>query len=177
MLSACLARPERQGLRRAYPVSVGIPSDASTATAHTPSGDIRVDYAKKMGVSPVALKDPALYHYIQDWMGVPHKMGGMKRTGVDCSGFVLMLYAKVYHKEIPRTSYAMADVVQKHRPKKLKEGDLVFFSFSGSRGVNHVGVYLHNDYFVHVSTSKGVILSKLTDPWYWKYYVKGGSLL
>ena len=141
-----------------------------------PTGNILKDYASKMGVSPLLLQREELYNFIQFWMGAPHRMGGMKRSGVDCSGFVLMLYDQVYHKEIPRTSFAMADAAKKRRKAKLEEGDLVFFSFGGS-GVNHVGVYLHNDYFVHVSTSKGVILSKLTDPWYWKYYVKGGSLL
>lgn len=177
LLSACLARPERHNTSYPNrPSTSAIPSDASRADKEVAlTGNLLVDYANKMGVSPVVLHNPQLYTFIHRWMGVPHRMGGMKRSGVDCSGFVLMLYSSVYQTDLPRTSYQMADAVKKRRISRLKEGDLVFFSFGGSR-VSHVGIYLHNDYFVHVSTSKGVILSKLTDPWYEKYYVKGGTL-
>ncbi|WP_257093033.1 hypothetical protein [Sphingobacterium sp. E70] len=38
-----------------------------------------------------------------------------------------------------------------------------------------MGVYLHNNKFVHVSTRKGVIISDLTDSWYAKTFVDAGS--
>lgn len=47
---------------------------------------------------------------------------------------------------------------------KMKEGDLVFF---GKGKVNHVGIFLRNDRFIHASTSKGVIVSSLEEK-YWK---------
>ncbi|MFA0501936.1 NlpC/P60 family protein, partial [Vibrio sp. 10N.222.46.A1] len=43
-------------------------------------------------------------------------------------------------------------------------GDLVFFKTSMT--VRHVGVYLGNNQFLHASTSKGVIISRLDNP-YW----------
>ncbi|KKX46395.1 C40 family peptidase, partial [Sphingobacterium sp. IITKGP-BTPF85] len=93
---------------------------------------------------------------------------------VDCSGFVNMLYLKVYKENLPRSSRDMDGAIKSKRNSQLKEGDLVFFSFGG-RNVDHVGVYLHNNKFVHVSTKKGVIISDLKDSWYAKYFTNAGT--
>ncbi|HIX54669.1 MAG TPA: C40 family peptidase, partial [Candidatus Sphingobacterium stercoripullorum] len=61
------------------------------------------------------------------------------------------------------------------KERQLSEGDLVFFSFGG-RNIDHVGMYLHNGKFVHVSTSKGVIISNLKEQWYHKYFKFGGQI-
>jgi lipoprotein Spr len=50
----------------------------------------------------------------------------------------------------------MADGIKRKYENQLVEGDLVFFSF-GKKSIDHVGLYLRNNKFVHVSTSKGVI--------------------
>ena len=52
----------------------------------------------------------------------------------------------------------------------LKTGDLVFFG--GGAGVDHVGVYLEEGSFTHASTSKGVMISPMSDP-YWQPRYKG----
>ncbi len=98
----------------------------------------------------------------------------MDKRGVDCSGFVTLMYDRIYGKELPRTSRDMADNVKRKYEKQLKEGDLVFFSFGG-RNIDHVGIYLHNGKFVHVSTRKGVIISNLNDSWYYKYFKRSGT--
>ncbi|RZL98711.1 MAG: hydrolase, partial [Pedobacter sp.] len=65
---------------------------------------------------------------------------------------------------------------RKHKNmSQLKEGDLIFFSFGG-REVDHVGIYLNGDYFVHASTTRGVIVDDLKLPVYQKALVKAGSL-
>ena len=69
----------------------------------------------------------------------------------------------------------MAEDVKRKFEKDLKEGDLVFFDFDGQK-FNHVGIYLQNNKFVHASTSKGVIVSDLKDPWYYKYFSRAGSV-
>ena len=51
------------------------------------------------------------------------------------------------------------------------EGDLVFFRVN-SKQVSHVGIYLMNNYFVHASTSKGVMISNLNEE-YWQKYFEG----
>ncbi|MGL5273557.1 MAG: NlpC/P60 family protein, partial [Phocaeicola sp.] len=38
----------------------------------------------------------------------------------------------------------------------------------------HVGVYLKNSLFIHTSTSRGVMLSNLNEPYYKKHWLSGG---
>lgn len=148
-------------------------TDASSARGKTFSGSRLDNYANLLNVSTKKL-NPQLYSFIDDWMGIPHRMGGQTKAGVDCSGFVNLLYSEVYKGNLPRTSRDMENIVKRKKTDKLEEGDLVFFSF-GRNGVDHVGVYLHNNKFVHVSTRKGVIISDLSDSWYLKTFVDAGS--
>ena len=138
------------------------------------SGNKLDNYAELLGVKTKDLDNKSLYLMIDEWMGTPHRMGGMDKRGVDCSGFVTLMYDRIYGKELPRTSRDMADNVKRKYEKQLKEGDLVFFSFGG-RNIDHVGIYLHNGKFVHVSTRKGVIISNLNDSWYYKYFKRSGT--
>lgn len=131
-------------------------------------------YASKMGVSPSELKNRALYSFISDWEGTPYRYGGTTSSGVDCSGFVMRLYQDVYKKTLPRTTSELSRKINKKSSSKLKEGDLVFFDINGKKS-SHVGVYLHNDYFVHASSSKGVMISSLQNSYYQKAYSRGGS--
>ena len=133
------------------------------------------DFANLLEVSKKDLKNEKLYFYIDNWLGTPHKMGGTTKSGIDCSGFVSNVYTEIYKEKLPRTSRDMADEIKNKKIDKLKEGDLVFFAFGGGK-IDHVGIYLHNKRFVHVSSKKGVIISNLEDVWYSKYFVKSGSV-
>ena len=106
-----------------------------------------------------------LTEYCMSWVGTPHVQGGMSKNGVDCSGFVSNVYKDVYGITLPRRSADMEKEVDLTvKQSQLKEGDLVFF---GKNGVNHVGIYLQDNNFIHTSTSKGVIVSSLEEK-YWK---------
>jgi lipoprotein Spr len=135
--------------------------------------DVKSHYAQLLGVNSKSL-NADLYTFIDEWMGSPHRLGGQHKDGIDCSGFVGMIYQQVYSKNLPRTSRDMADVIKRKYDNQLKEGDLVFFSFGG-KSIDHVGIYLHNDKFVHVSTKQGVVISNLKDPWYYKYFTRCGT--
>ncbi|MGH2623196.1 MAG: C40 family peptidase [Sphingobacterium sp.] len=155
--------------------SKGVPiTDASDGKNKVYSKNKIQNYAELLGVKTKELENKELYLLIDEWMGTPHRMGGLDKRGMDCSGFVGMMYRKVYGKDLPRTSRDMSKHIKKKRNSQLKEGDLVFFSFSG-RNVDHVGIYLHNGKFVHVSTRKGVIISNLNDSWYAKYLTRSGT--
>ncbi|VTR42493.1 Probable endopeptidase Spr precursor [Sphingobacterium thalpophilum] len=171
LLTSCSTK--RKILSSNSHASGSVLTDASTARGKTFSGARLDNYAALLDVSPKKL-NPQLYSFIDDWMGIPHRMGGQTKAGVDCSGFVNLLYIEVYKGSLPRTSRDMEGIVKKKKPEKLEEGDLVFFSF-GRKGIDHVGVYLHNNKFVHVSTRKGVIISDLSDSWYAKTFVDAGS--
>lgn len=115
-----------------------------------------------------------LYRLVADWYGVPHKDGGCEKSGTDCSCFVRMVIDEVYNKQLPRTTGEMYKKVSE-KNGKLKEGDLLFFN-TKSKSVSHVGIYLKDDLFVHVSTSKGVMINNLNETYYRKTYVGSGKV-
>ena len=128
-------------------------------------------YAKKLDVSKDKIKDKKLYKFIDSWMGVRYKFGGNSRKGVDCSGLTHILYKQVYGKDISRTVKTIYDETKKVGRNRLREGDLVVFNTKGRK--SHIGVYLQNGYFIHASSSRGVVINNLNEPYYKKRFKKG----
>ena len=147
-------------------------NEVSTRKTET---SIKAKYAATLGVSPADIDNERLYVFIDQWMGTPYKYGGTGTSGVDCSGFVGAVYQGVYQKSIPRTTGQLDQQAKNISKSQLKEGDLVFFDINGKKS-SHVGIYLLNDRFVHASTSKGVVISDLNNPYYQKAFAKGGRL-
>lgn len=133
------------------------------------------EYARLLEVGHQALKNEELYFFVDRWQGVPYRYGGEDRNGVDCSGFAGKLYSEVYGRQIPRTTSQLAQATKKVPQASLREGDLVFFNIQGKKD-SHVGVYLQNHRFVHASTSKGVVISDLRNPYYRQHFSKGGRI-
>ena len=99
------------------------------------------------------------------YQGIPYRYGGTDTNGFDCSGFINKVYENAFKYDLPRTTGEMSKQGKKISKTNLKSGDLVFFR--PSRKYMHVGIYVGNNSFIHSSTSKGVIKSKL-DNVYWK---------
>ena len=120
-----------------------------------------------------------LYNAGAHWLGVPHRLGGMTKRGVDCSGFVTIIYREVYGKRLSRSA---ADMLKKDCKKvgrsALREGDLVFFRTGRGRRKtpDHVGIYLKNGRFIHTSSSRGVMVSSLSEPYYTRTWLTGGRV-
>ena len=103
-------------------------------------------------------------------IGIKYRYGGTTKAGFDCSGFVGYVY-KSKGVSLPRTAAGMYSSGTAVKKANLAVGDLVFFNTTG-RGVSHVGMYIGSGQFIHASTSKGVRIDKLNDPYYWgKKYV------
>tara|TARA_B110000046_G_C12952794_1_gene380905 strand:- start:460 stop:1005 length:546 start_codon:yes stop_codon:yes gene_type:complete len=148
-------------------------SKYKTEITHSNPSSIKNRYASALGVSSNNIANITLYEFIDDWYGVPYKYGGTSKSGADCSGFIGQLYSNVYHKSLPRTTKEIDAACSKVSKSSLSEGDLVFFDINKKKS-SHVGVYLQNNKFVHASTSKGVIISDLNNPYYQKTFSKGG---
>lgn len=133
------------------------------------------DIEQKLGVSQKEIRENKLYAFIDDWYAVPYKYGGCLKSGVDCSCFTNLLCESVYHKKISRSTGEMYQECDKISLEQVKEGDLVFFKINGN-SISHVGVYLKKTYFVHSSTSKGVIINSLDEAYYKKYFFCAGRL-
>lgn len=116
-----------------------------------------------------------LYNAIQEWMGTSYKYGGTTKAGVDCSAFVGNIVRQVYKINLHRVANDMLQDVTVVSKDELREGDLVFFTNSKGR-VSHVGIYLRDGMFAHSSTSRGVIISRLSDTYWNKHFHQGGRL-
>lgn len=115
-----------------------------------------------------------LTSFIKEWEGTPHVMGGNTKKGVDCSGFVIQCYLQVYEKEfLGRRAEDLFGETRPVKRKNLREGDLVFFKVNGRR-IDHVGVYIGDDDFVHTSSSRGVMVSNLNQAYWDKRFFMGG---
>jgi len=107
-----------------------------------------------------------LQNCIQDWIGTPYKYGGLSKRGIDCSGFTLTIYNEVYNYKLPRTALDQFKTGRKINSALITEGDLVFFRGVRGTGIDHVGIYLENNKFIHASTSAGVVISDLSEKYY-----------
>jgi len=149
---------------------------------HTTSSDsnkadmaLKKKYATQLGVEEKSITNLALYRFIDEWYATPYKYGGKTKEGVDCSGFVSVLYAQVYNKTVAGSAQSIYESCEVVAQKNLQEGDLVFFKINSDK-VSHVGIYLQNRHFVHASSHHGVIINSLDEAYYVKYFFKGGRL-
>lgn len=119
-----------------------------------------------------------LYAEVSTWLGVPYRYAGNSKRGTDCSGFVSVVFQSVYGIRLDRSSDGQArNNVHSVNKNNLKTGDLVFFRTARrSKKIDHVGIYLKDGYFIHASTSKGVIVSSLSENYYKRTWQKGGRV-
>lgn len=138
------------------------------------SEEERAEYSRHLGIPLEGKEDPALIREVAGWIGTPYRYGGTSHSGVDCSGFIGHVYRNVYGINLPRTTAAIASDAGRVSRRRLSEGDLVFFRTKSRWRISHAGIYLGNGYFVHASSSRGVIVSSLEEPYYSRRYARGG---
>lgn len=132
-------------------------------------------YSNQLGYDIPYISNPRLYENLNDWLGTPYKYAGQGKKGIDCSGLVCRLYQDSYSVALQGSSRDLYKKTKSIEKKDLQEGDLVFFKIRKGR-ISHVGVYLGKNKFAHASTSSGVIISDLDEPYYEKYFYAGGRL-
>lgn len=123
---------------------------------------------------PISVRDPvasALYGFHAAWRGVPYRLGGLSRQGVDCSGLVYLVYRSLFDRKLPRHTSVQLMAGQPVPQLALRAGDLVFFQTS--RASRHVGIYVADRTFLHASTSQGVMLSTLDERYWAQRYLQG----
>lgn len=135
---------------------------------------LQIKYAMMLNVDVESLKNLSLLGFIEDWFGTRYKYGGTSKKGIDCSALTGGLLMAVYGFALPRTAKQQYQFTERIKKEELKEGDLVFFNTTG--GISHVGFYLENGYFVHASSSQGVTISSLEEPYFSKRYLGAGRL-
>ncbi|RXZ02167.1 C40 family peptidase [Fictibacillus sp. S7] len=105
----------------------------------------------------------ALISTAKKYIGVQYVWGGQSPKGFDCSGYLNYVYQKSSNIDLPRT---VAGIYLKGtKISAPKVGDLVFFE-TYKPGASHAGIYLGNNEFIHSSSSRGVSISSMKNP-YW----------
>ncbi len=157
-------------------------STAPAGTAPVPLKDydaLQKKYASYLKIQPDQISNIRLYQFIDEWLNTPYLWGGTTKRGVDCSSLIQQLLQDVYSITIPRTSVDQffAQWIDKFGSTQyLSEGDLVFFRTNKEKIVSHVGLYLGNRMFVNSSSSKGVSIANLDDPYWRRMYVGAGRI-
>ena len=132
-------------------------------------------FSQKFGYSLQGSEEKKFIEAVGAWLGVPYKYGGCGKNGTDCSCFVSSFFKDVYGISLPRKSEDMKLQTKIVEKNNLKLGDLVFFKINEEK-VSHVGIYISKDYFVHATTSKGVMINNLNENYYIKYYLSAGRI-
>jgi|TARA_B110000116_G_scaffold248305_1_gene241248 cell wall-associated NlpC family hydrolase len=112
-----------------------------------------------------------LRHHYSDWQGTPYQYGGLSKHGIDCSGFVYLTFRNQLGITLPRTGAAQSRMGQSVSKKQLQPGDLVFFKTAEKQ--RHAGIYIGQQQFIHASSSNGVTLSSLKNPYWRQHYWMG----
>ncbi|MGY4688456.1 C40 family peptidase [Salibacterium sp. K-3] len=100
----------------------------------------------------------------REHLGTPYRYGGTTPSGFDCSGFTSYVFAQ-NGVDLPRTAAAQYNVGTQVSKGNLQKGDLVFFSHGS--GIGHNGIYIGDGQFIHSSSSNGISISSVNDPYYW----------
>src|SRR5687767_12252593 len=66
------------------------------------------NYSQLAGCNDDSIAEPELFQTIYQWIGTPYCYSGDTKKGIDCSGFVNMLFKKVYNVELEESSADIA---------------------------------------------------------------------
>ena len=100
-------------------------------------------------------------------VGIKYRRGGTDPdSGLDCSGFVQVVFKDALGKLLPRTAKEQSRVGEAVDRKELKAGDLVFFN-TMRRTFSHVGIYLGDNRFLHAPRSGAEIRVEDMSHSYW----------
>ena len=105
------------------------------------------------------------------FVGIPYRWGGENVVdGMDCSGFVRAVY-NLCGLNIPRTSREQFKAGEAVAKDDLRDGDLIFFGAS-EYSINHVGIYVGNNRFVHApKRGEDIRVTSVEESYFEKRYV------
>lgn len=123
---------------------------------------------QERGPKGMALISTALQYLHQ----IPYRYGGTTIHGIDCSAFVMEIYA-TQGMTLPRTAAEQANVgyaVPLRDTSQWQVGDRMYFQCHHGY-VDHAGMYIGNGYFIHSHIGAGVDVTKVAQPFYWNHLV------
>ena len=135
-------------------------------------------FSEKFGFTVTSSDDRELFAEVVTWLGTPYLSAGTDKSGADCSGFICSVYQTVYDKKLPRRTCEIYDKWKTIPLSDAKAGDLVFFRPDGKTDEkpNYAGIYLKDNKFVIVSSSKGVTIADMGSNYYKKTFVSAAQV-
>lgn len=110
------------------------------------------------------------------YIGTRYRRGGKKPGGFDCSGFTGYIF-KQFGFQLGASSRDQYLQGSEIADDEIQPGDLLFFKGRSARQVGHVGIAVSNNpatgeiTFIHSSTSNGVRLDRVSEPYYSKRFM------
>ena len=109
------------------------------------------------------------------YLGVPHCMGGTTIKCMDCSGLLVTVFSS-HGIHLPHNSEEQArfgKIVTE--TENLTKGDLIFFirTYKTHHFITHSGIYIGDNQFIHTSSTNGVTITSLSDPWWNNKFIFG----
>lgn len=124
-----------------------------------------------------------IIQYGKQYLGKPYRHAGKGPNGFDCSGYTSFVFRKFGYRLESSSAGQERQTPTISRKEELRKGDLVFFEGNRKNGnVGHVGIVTETFSngrftFIHSSTTRGVIISSSTEPYYASRYLRGGRVL
>lgn len=146
-------------------------------------GDITISKSETVVIPPtkkleLSKQKSKIIKEAEEWIGTPYLYGGnSKGIGTDCSGLVMTVINNVTGIKLPRNSAKQAEYCTHITLNDLSSCDLVFFATGkSSKKITHVGLMIDTKRFIHASSSKGVVVSSLSQRYYIQRLVKCGRI-
>lgn len=159
----------------------GYNTSSSKPTSFTKKADsTRVKASKSSAKNSSRVESSALGVLLsqqKQWKSTPYVSGGVKKSGADCSGFVQSVFSESFSVQLPRTTIDQMNGGKKLGGKqmsqsKLRTGDLVFFKTGRGALGYHVGIYLENGEFLHLSAKGGAKIASLSNSYWSPKFIK-----
>ncbi|MDB9720720.1 C40 family peptidase [Winogradskyella sp.] len=146
------------------------------ASKKTQAHGVKVNTNKK-----ASYEAQGIVKYAKTFNGTRYKYGGTTKRGMDCSGLIYTSFNK-YNVSVPRTTSGLKNAGDWIDLKDVNVGDLVFFATKkNSRKINHVGIVSNiskgDVEFIHASSSKGVMISAISQKYWYFAFVQARRVL
>ena len=129
-----------------------------------------IDVIDSSSESNVSDKVNAVVKLAKAQLGKPYEWGAEGPNSFDCSGLIWYVYKNAAGVNLPRVSRDQAKYGTGVSRENIKIGDIVAFDGNQDGVVDHVGIYIGNDEFIHAPKPGDVVkISSLSS----SYYKKG----
>ncbi len=126
------------------------PSEPSESSSKQSSGSVSIP-------SPGSCD---LVTYARAFLGIPYEYCGASLNGLDCSGFVMYVYAHYYGISLPHQSASIAELGRDVTNEERVAGDVFCHDYNHDGRVDHVSLYCGGGVVIHASTSRGGIIEE-----------------